>query len=64
MKIETWRKEKGISYENLARMLDFTTSKTYRICKEKDDCTRLIDAHKIVKLTQGEVDYCDLLGDC
>lgn len=65
MKIEEWRKEKGFSYEGLARALDMTTSRIYRICKEKDGCIRLADAHKIVRLTESKVDFADLLvGDC
>lgn len=65
MKIDAWRKEKGFSYEGLARALDMTTSKVYRICKEKDNCIRLADAHRIVRLTKAEVNFADLLvGDC
>jgi plasmid maintenance system antidote protein VapI len=59
MELESWRRDKNISYENLARSLDMTTSKVYRICK-KDPCIRLSDAFKIVKLTGGEVDFCDM----
>jgi hypothetical protein len=65
MELNIWRVANGYSYENLARALGLTTSKTYRICKS-DPCIRLADAHKIVVLTAGEVDFCDLLiqGDC
>jgi hypothetical protein len=63
MRLENWRKQKDLSYENLARALNFTTSKTYRICKGVDNCIRLHEAYKIIKLTANEVSYHDLLED-
>lgn len=63
MRLEDWRTEQRLSYENLARALNFTTSKTYRICKGIDHCIRLHEAHKINKLTSGSVSYADLLLD-
>lgn len=60
MELEQWRIEKGLSYENLARDLELTTSKAYRLC-QKDPCIKLVDAHKIVTKTEGRVDYCDML---
>ena len=66
MRLEEYRVKKELSYEDLARFLCLNTTKTFRICKEKDICIRLVDAHKIVQVTQGEVDYPDLVleGDC
>lgn len=65
MTLEEWKEKEGYSYEKLARLLDMNNSRLYRICKS-DPCIRLIDAHKIVLFTEGEVDYCDLVveGDC
>lgn len=63
MRLEDWRTDRKLSYENLARALNFTTSKTYRICKGIDHCIRLHEARKIDKLTSGAVSYIDLLSE-
>ena len=66
MKLDDWRKQEGMSYEDLARKLDLTNSKTYRLCTDRSLCIKLRDANVIVKITQGEVGYLDfdLEGDC
>jgi len=66
MKLDQWRQEKGLSYEDLARQLEFTNSMVYRFCTKSSDCIKLKDATRIVKLTMGQVDFCDLVleGDC
>lgn len=65
MRLDDYRKSLGLSYENLARELDFTTNKTFRICKNKST-VKLEDAHRIVQKTGGRVDYPDMLvqEDC
>ena len=66
MKLDDWRKQEGMSYEDLARKLDLTNSKTYRLCTDRSLCIKLRDANVIVQITQGEVGYLDfdLEGDC
>ena len=66
MKLDDWRKQEGMSYEDLARKLDLTNSKTYRLCTDRSLCIKLRDANVIVQKTQGEVGYLDfdLEGDC
>ena len=66
MKLDDWRKQEGMSYEDLARKLDLTNSKTYRLCTDKNLCIKLRDANIIVSKTLGAVDYLDLdlEGDC
>ena len=65
MKLNKWRKEKSLSYEDLARLLGMTNSKTYRLCTDKNLCIKLQDAHVIVQKTSGEIGFEDLLlGDC
>lgn len=65
MRLEEYRSQEKLSYENLGRFLGMTTNKTYRLCKN-DTCVKLQDAHRIVKKTKGQVDYPDMLteGDC
>lgn len=65
MSLNEWRLEQGLSHENLARLLNFTTSKVYRICTSKDSgCIKLRDAHEIVRITNGVVGYEDMLEGC
>jgi len=68
MNLNDWRLKQDLSHENLARLLNLTTSKVYRICTKTDNnCIKLIDANKIVSITGGEVSYEDMLsemGDC
>ena len=64
MKLNNYRELNKLSYKKLAERLGFTENKVYRICNDPELCVKLIDAHRIVQVTKGEVEYCDLLGDC
>jgi len=65
MLLDEWRKKEGLTYEDLARQLNFTNSKTYRFCKEDSNCIKLRDATIIVRLTGNQVGFEELLqGDC
>lgn len=64
MTLQQYREEQSLSYRKLSLMLDFTENKTYRLCNDPELCIKLIDAHNIVKVTEGMVGYDDLLGEC
>lgn len=65
MQLDDWREAENMSYENLGRLLNMTTSKVYRLCTDKTLCVKLVDAVAIVKVTDGKVSLEDLLtGDC
>jgi len=64
MTLEEYKEKTGYSYGRISRETEVHKSIIYRICTIDNRCIRLSDAHKIVKGTKGEVDYCDLLGDC
>lgn len=61
MTLDDYRKEKDLSYENLARLLKFTTSKTFRLCTYAAAGIKLVDAHAIQIKTMGVVSIQDLL---
>jgi len=60
--LEEWRLSQDLSYENLGRLLNMTSSKVYRLCTDKTLCVKLIDAVAINKVTS--IDILDLVGDC
>ena len=60
MRLEEYRKNKGLTYHKLAEYLGVTTGIVFRACKFQG-CISLFSAHKIVQGTKGEVDYIDLL---
>ena len=60
MQLEELRKNKGLTYEELAVFLGFKLSTTFRICKHSR-CITLREAHVIVKKSGGVVSYEDLL---
>ncbi len=62
MTLDEYRKDKDLSYENLARFLKFTTSKTFRLCTNAGGI-KLVDAHAIQTKTQGSVSIQDLLQE-
>ncbi len=65
MKLEEYRKNKDLSYEELAILLGLKRSTTYNICMERTNCVSLHNANIIVTKTAGAVDYPELLwGDC
>jgi DNA-binding XRE family transcriptional regulator len=65
MKLEEYRRKRRLNYQELAVLLGLRRSTTYNICKEKVSCISLPNAHRIVKETNGAVDYDELLwGDC
>ena len=68
MKLKNYRKINNLSYRALADQLGFSENKTFRICNDEErGCVRLVDAHKIIKVTKGQVTWSDLLpieGDC
>lgn len=64
MTLQQYREEQSLSYKKLSELLSFTENKTYRICNDSELCIKLIDAHNIVKMTEGMVGYDDLLGEC
>lgn len=66
MSLDEWRRKNNLSYENLARTLNLTTSKVYRLCT-KPSCMKLVDAYAIQRATNGEVSLLDMIpleGDC
>jgi len=64
MKLRKWMTENSHSTYTLASLVGIHRGKLQRIAAD-NVCVRLDDAHKIVKFTRGEVDYCDLMtGDC
>jgi DNA-binding XRE family transcriptional regulator len=65
MKLETYRKNKKLNYDQLSEYLGISRATTYNICKENIKCVTLRNAHIIVSKTFGIVDYPELLwGDC
>lgn len=65
MKLEDYRRERKLNYEELSVHLGMSKSTVYNICKEKINCVSLYNAHIIVTKTFGAVDYPDLLWeDC
>lgn len=63
MKLEEYRNNNKLTYEQLSEFLDVPKSVIYNTCKERGCCS-LPNAHRIVTNTLGVVDYADLLGDC
>jgi hypothetical protein len=63
MTLNEFRLKNNLSYENLGRILNFTTNKTYRLCLCPGKI-KLLDASKIIQLTKGEVSMQDLLSKC
>jgi hypothetical protein len=62
MTLNEYRKKHNLSYENLSRKLDFTASKMFRLCYNPSDI-KLVDAVKIVSLTENEIQLEDLLSE-
>lgn len=60
MELEDLRKNRNLTYEELAEFLGFNVTTTFRICK-KSRCITLKEAHIIVKKFGGIVSYEDLL---
>ena len=65
MTLKEWKKENRFTFDLMAEETGIHKAKLLRIVNEHTPCVRLVDAHRIVKMTNGQVDYCDLLtGDC
>jgi hypothetical protein len=62
MTLDAWRISNNWSYETLARKLNFTTSKVYRLCCDPRNL-KLNDAKKIVEASNGMVKYTDLITE-
>jgi hypothetical protein len=63
MTLNEFRLKNNLSYENLGRVLNFTTNKAYRLCLNPGKI-KLLDASKIIQQTKGEVSMQDLLSKC
>lgn len=61
MKLEDYRKNNELTYQQLAVRLELKRSKVYNICKGVGDIT-LKTANKILVKTSGTVNYEDLLS--
>ena len=66
MDLNDYREKKNLSYSQLGALFGWSKAKAYKHCGDRRPCMKLIDANKVMKVTDGEVDYCDLLpeGDC
>ena len=60
MELEELRKNRNLTYAELAEFLGLNVTTTFRICK-KSRCITLKEAHTIVRKTGGVVSYDDLL---
>jgi len=60
MNINAYKTKKGLSYEELGRVLELSTSKTFRICNKKIKIN-IEDVKKIVNKTNGEVTVADFM---
>jgi len=66
MDLERYRKNKDLTYDELAKILDVKVGTLFRACK-KTGSISLETAHKIVHGTGGVISFSDLLtrkGDC
>ena len=61
MRLEEYRKFKGLTYDELAKALNLNKTTVYRICKKNLNC-RLSEALKILDRTSGYVRITDLLN--
>lgn len=64
MQLNTWRRNKNLTYEELGRSLGISTSKAFRLCNKKEyqEKITLRDAQGIKEKTAGEVGLEDLLA--
>jgi len=65
VKLEEYRMLKEKTYKELSEILEIPLPTVHRICKA-DGCSSLATANKIVKKTDGQVWFTDLVikGDC
>lgn len=62
MDLEQYRKNRGLTYDELARDLGLKIGTIFRACK-KTGKTSLSTAHQIVQKTGGVISYADLLNN-
>ena len=64
MEFKKWKEDNRWTCKHLAEKTGIHEARMHRILNGRS-CVKLADAHKIVIMTKGEVDYADLLtGDC
>ena len=65
MKLSKWKKDNRYTNKQLEILSGIHEAKFKRIVKD-EGCVKLSDAYKIIKMTKGDVNFCDLLleGDC
>jgi len=66
MDLNDYRIKKNLSYAKLGELLGWSKAKAYTHCSpEGRPCMKLIDAQNVVKITEGLVEFHDLInGDC
>jgi hypothetical protein len=62
MDLETWRKNRGFTYDKLAEFLEMRRGTVFNICR-KQGCISLKNAYQITLKTGGAVTYIDLLDE-
>jgi len=62
MDLNQYREEKGLSYSKLAKMLGFSKSYVWQICR-RPEILRISDVNKIAEVLGNEVDFRSLIKE-